>query len=476
LKGGLLYAGADGDNRYAFIPHKRNFQPRIGVAYRMTSKLVFRGGYGLSYLGQNANGQAVGFSRQTPLVSSIDNGLTPAVSLSDPFPASIYPGGLLQPIGNSQGLSTNLGQNVTFQYLDRPLPYSQQYSAGFQYELPGGWLVDASYVGNITKRLPVALPLNFIPANVLTSLPVEQRQAYFNQQVANPMAGLLPNSGLNGATLARQQLLFAFPQYGSGTQITDVPIGWQRYDAAQLKATRRFSHGLTMTVAYTISKTLEQASVLNAQDVNLNDLRSTPLEKRLIQYDVPQQFSVIGTYDLPFGKGRHFGSGMNRWIDGIVGGWTFSGVFMSHSGFPLPFPNAAPLDARSAELSDSQRDALAQKAGRSQYDPSYDVWFDTSLFPRTAQAPFTLRNFPTRFPDVRSKPLNVTDLSLYKEFQIREKVKWQIRCDAHNAGNFPWFGQLDSNGADVTRPLFGHLRADIGNETRVVVGVMKVIF
>ncbi|HWB98230.1 MAG TPA: TonB-dependent receptor [Bryobacteraceae bacterium] len=476
LKGGLLYAGADGDNRYAFIPHKRNFQPRIGVAYRMTSKLVFRGGYGLSYLGQNANGQAVGFSRQTPLVSSIDNGLTPAVSLSDPFPASIYPGGLLQPIGNSQGLSTNLGQNVTFQYLDRPLPYSQQYSAGFQYELPGGWLVDASYVGNITKRLPVALPLNFIPANVLTSLPVEQRQAYFNQQVANPMAGLLPNSGLNGATLARQQLLFAFPQYGSGTQITDVPIGWQRYDAAQLKATRRFSHGLTMTVAYTISKTLEQASVLNAQDVNLNDLRSTPLEKRLIQYDVPQQFSVIGTYDLPFGKGRRFGSGMNRWVNGIVGGWTFSGVFMSHSGFPLPFPNAAPLEARSARLSDSQRDALAQKAGRSQYDPSYDVWFDTSLFPRTAQAPFTLRNFPTRFPDVRSKPLNVTDLSLYKEFQIREKVKWQIRCDAHNAGNFPWFGQLDSNGADVTRPLFGHLRADIGNETRVVVGVMKVIF
>ena len=45
---------------------------------------------------------------------------------------------------------------MTFQYLDRPLPYSQQYSAGFQYELPGGWLLDASYVGNITRRLPVS--------------------------------------------------------------------------------------------------------------------------------------------------------------------------------------------------------------------------------------------------------------------------------------------------------------------------------
>jgi hypothetical protein len=476
LRGGLLYAGNSGDSRYAFTPHKGNFQPRAGIAYRMTSKLVFRGGYGLSYLGQNANGQAAGFSRQTPLIASLDNGLTPAVSLSDPFPASLYPGGLLQPIGSTQGAATNLGQNVTFQYVNRTLPYSQQYSAGFQYEFRGGWLMDASYVGNITKRLPVTLGLNFIPLDALNAIPVDQRQAYFNQQVPNPLAGLLPNSGLNSATVARQQLLFAFPQYGSGTQMTDVPIGSQRYDAAQMKATRRFSRGLTMTVAYTISKTLEQAAPLNAQSVNVNNPLNSTLEKRLIQYDVPQQFSVIGTYDLPFGRGRHFGSGMSRWVNGIVGGWTFSGVFMSHSGYPLPFPNAAPLAAKSAKLSDSQRDALAQNAGRTQYDPSYDVWFDTSIFPRTAQAPFTLRTFPTRFPDVRSKPLNVTDLSLYKELNITEKIKWQIRCDAHNAGNFPWFGVLDSNGNNVTRPLFGHLRADIGNETRVIVGVMKLIF
>ena len=470
LKGGLLYAGTSGNDRYAFNPHKANIQPRFGLAYRATSKLVFRGGYGLSYLGQSANGAAAGFSRPTALVPSLDNGLTPAVSLSDPFPTSLYPKGLLQPIGSALGLSTNLGQNVTFQYVDRPLPYSHQYSAGFQYELSGGWLADVSYVGNVTKRLPLTLAMNFIPADTLNSIPLDQRQAYFNQQVPNPMAGLLPDSGLNGATVARQQLLFAFPQYGSGTQMTDVPIGRQRYDSAQMKLARRFSHGLSLTAAYTISKTLEQLSVLNAQSVNIGHPLDTPLEKRLVQFDVPQQFSVIGTYDLPFRGGR------NRWLKAIAGGWTFSGVWMSHSGFPLAFPNAAPLTARSAKLSDSQRDDLARRAGRAQYDPSYDVWFDTSLFPAAAQAPFTLRTFPTRFSDVRSKPLNVTDISLYKEFRFGEKVKWQIRCDAHNAANFPWFGVLDGNGANVTRPLFGHLRADIGNETRVIVGVMKLIF
>jgi hypothetical protein len=320
------------------------------------------------------------------------------------------------------------------------------------------------------------LNLNFVPLDVQNSLPVDQRSAYFNTQVANPMAGLVPNSGLNNATLTRAQLSYAFPQYSQVT-ITDVPIGSQRYDSAQFKVTKRFSHGFTTTVAFTAAKALEQISTLNAQDVNVTNLSRSTLEKRLTQYDVPRQLSIIGTYDLPFGKDRPFLKNSNRWVNGIVGGWTVSGVFMSHSGYPIAFPNAAPTVAKSARLSDAQRDALAQSKGRSQYDPSYDVWFDTSIVPTTAgPAPYTLRNFPTRFPDVRTKPLNVADVSIYKEFLIKERVRWQIRFDGHNVGNFPWFGVLDSNGANVTRPQFGFLRADIGNEGRVFVGVMKVVF
>ena len=473
LKGGLMYA--DPNNRYAFEPKRANWQPRVGVAYRMFDNLVFRGGYGLSYLGQSSNGQSYGYSRTTPLVSSTDGDLTPAVSLSDPYPTNLFSGGqLLDPIGNSQGLATNLGQSISAQYLDRPLPYAHQYSAGFQYSF-GSWVADASYVGNLTRRLPVSLNQNFIPTEVLNSIPVDQRQAYFTAQVPNPMAGLLPGTGINGATTQRAQLLYAYPQYSQVT-ITDVPAGSQRYDSAQFKLVRRMSSGLTVTVAYTIAKTLEQAAALNAQDVQLNDLPSTPLEKRLIQYDVPRQFSVIGSYDLPFGKGRQFLSGMNRWANGALGGWTVSGVWMSHSGFPLQFPNAAPLVGTSANFSDAQRDALAQQKGRTQYDISEDTWFDTSLFPKTARNPYVLQTYPTRFPDVRTKPLNVADVSIYKEFRMNERVRLQVRADAHNVGNFPWFGNLDSNGANVTSSKFGFLRADMGNEVRVIVGVMKLVF
>src|SRR5258708_1025814 len=238
LKGGLLYAGSSGDSRLSFNPDRKHIEPRAGLAWRFAPKWVMRAGYGLAYLGQSANGPNTGFSQPTSLIASTNGNISPAVSLSDLLPSSLFPAGLLQPIGNSLGLATNLGQSISAQYLDRPLPYSHQYSFGFERELRGGWLVDASYSGNLTHRLPVSMSLNFIPASILNSMPVSARSAYFIAAVANPMAGLLPSSSINGATVPRQQLLFAYPQY-PGVTITNVPIGPSHYDSSQPTHTHR---------------------------------------------------------------------------------------------------------------------------------------------------------------------------------------------------------------------------------------------
>jgi hypothetical protein len=470
LRGGLLFA--DGNKREAFLRDRNNLQPRIGMAFQIREKWVLRAGYGLTYLGQHAAGSAGGFSRPTPLIASID-GLTPAVSLNDPFPTSLYPNGLLQPIGNSLGLATDLGQGITAQFLDRPLPYAHQFSVGLQRELPGGWLVDASYVGNITKKLPVSLNQNFIPLDVLNSIPVSERAGYFNDLIPNPMAGLLPNSSLNDDTIPRQQLFFAYPQYSQVT-ITDVPIGSQRYDSLQTKVTRRFSKGLAAQVAYTVSKTLEQVSVLNSQDVSLNNLVDTKLEKRLSQFDVPQKLAVVVSYEMPFGKGKRFGNNLNPVLNGIAGNWNLNVQYVRQSGFPFDFPNAAPLEARSAKLSNDQRNEMARQNGRDRFDPSFDKWYDTTLFPTRALAPFTLRTFPTRFSDVRSEGLRSWEISIYKDFAIKERVRWQIRGDFQNAFNFPFFGAIQSS--DVTNAQFGRLRADITNQPRLIAVVMKVTF
>ncbi|MFN0165886.1 MAG: TonB-dependent receptor domain-containing protein [Bryobacteraceae bacterium] len=473
LRGGLQFAGSSGDERRAFVGDRNNFQPRVGIAWQFRPGWVMRAGYGLSYLGQSAAGSSAGFSRPTPLIASTDNGLTPAVTLNDPFPSSLYSSGLLQPIGSSQGLATNLGQGIGAQWLNRPLPSSHQLSFGFQRELPMGFLVDASYSANFTRQIPVGMALNFIPLQELTRLPVAERAAYFNQQVPNPMAGLLPGSAFNGATIPRQQLLSAYPHFAN-VSISDVPIGSTRYDSLQMKATRRFSGGLAMQVAFTVSKSTEKVNLLNGQDVGLGNLLDTRLEKRLIEFDTPQNLTVVTSYELPFGNGRRWGSSWHGVLNGFAGGWNTNFQYVYRSGLLFDFPTAAPLAARTARLNHGQRDELARKAGRSQFDPLYDLFYDTSLFPRQRQAPFTLRDFPTRFADVRSKALNVWEISISKDFPITERIRFQLRADAQNATNIPWFSRISSS--DVVNARFGLLNPSPRTEPREIILAAKVIF
>ncbi|HYO80089.1 MAG TPA: TonB-dependent receptor, partial [Bryobacteraceae bacterium] len=286
LRGGLVYAGAEGKSREAFLRDYNNWQPRVGAAWQFREKWVLRGGYGLSYLGQNAAGPDTGFSQPSALVPSTDGGIRPASFINDPFPGTLFPTGLLQPIGAGRGLATNLGLGVQAQYLQRPMPYSQQFSLGVQRQLWNTWLVDVSYSGNITEKLPLNLPLNFIPLQELTSRPVAERPGYFSAAQTNPLAGLLPGSALNGSTLPRSRLMNAFPHFDQVT-LTNVPIGSQRYDSLQVKATRRFAQGLMTQLSYTWSKTLERTSPLNPQDIDLDNVLTTGLEKRLQQWDIP---------------------------------------------------------------------------------------------------------------------------------------------------------------------------------------------
>lgn len=475
LRGGLLYAGSSGSDREAFNPDRNNFQPRIGIAWQPKENWVIRGGYGIYYMGQNASGGDTGFSRRTDMIASVDNNLTPAVNLSDPFPTSLFPQGLLQPVGNSLGLATNLGLGVGAQLLARPLPKSHQFSFGFQRTIPFQWLLDASYVGNLTKDLPIGAGLNFIPTRELESQPVANRPAYFSQQVTNPMRGLLPGSAFNGATVPRQQLLFAYPHF-SQVSINNIAGGSQSYHSLQVKGTRRYKNGLAAQASYTWSKTLERVSMLNAQDVNLGDLRTTGLEQRLTEFDIPHTVSVVAAYELPFGKGRTFLSSAHPVANAIFGGWNISAQWFRRGGQPIDFPNAAPISTKSAKLTNAQRDDLARQAGRDKFNPFFDKYFDTSIFPTRAQAPFTLTDFPTRFPDVRSPHLESWELSGYKEFPLKERVKLQLRADFQNAFDYAYFGRLISRPNNVQDPRFGQLDPAQGNQPRVVVLVMKVLF
>ncbi len=456
LKGSVLFANAAGQPRESLNKDFNNFAPRIGAAYKIRDKWVLRGGYGLYYLGQSATGSNQGYSQRTNAIVTVDN-LIPAVTTANAF--ALQPNGkLLSAVGNGEGAASFLGQTINVNWLDRPLPFSHQYSFDIQHELKGGVLVEAAYVGNQTRKLPLTANANFVPISELgrrTAAGVIDT-AYYTAQIPNPLAGKIPNNAaLNGATTARTNLLNAFPQFQQ-VAVSQLPIGSQRYDSFQLKFSKRFASGLTFLGSYTIAKTLEQVALQNAQFLNLADPSQTQLIKQPAdQIDIPQKFNLTFVYQLPVGRGRTFASGIPKAMDLAIGGWELDGNVTYMKGWAVAYPNANQIRPGSAKLS----------------DPAIPMWFDTSLWtdPTTgkrvaSQEAQTLRTFPLRFSDVRLPGYQNWDVSLSKTFNLFEKARLQYRFEAVNALNHPWFTSIAS--VDVTNSQFGRLNPSQNNLPR----------
>src|SRR5436190_1504790 len=131
--GGLTFAGVNGQPRELWKTSQILFMPRLGFAYSLTPKTVLRGGYGIFFdaLGvTNVHVNQTGFSQSTDIVTSVDNGLTYQSSLSNPFPT-----GFLAPLGASAGLTTSLGQGISFFDENTTSSYMQRWQFSVQREL-----------------------------------------------------------------------------------------------------------------------------------------------------------------------------------------------------------------------------------------------------------------------------------------------------------------------------------------------------
>jgi hypothetical protein len=460
LKGAVVFAGLNGAPRALIDTPMANWQPRVGLAYKLFDQWVLRGGYGLYYMGEDALGSSNGFSRQTDAIVTTDN-LTPypGLRLANAFIA--LPGGkLLDPIGASLGAKSFLGESVPSFMRDRALPHIHTYSFDIQREIKGNLLVEVGYAGNTARRLPVdGLQLNYVPTSELgrrTSAGVIDN-AYYTAQVPNPMAGLIPNNAsLNGATIQRQILWRAFPQY-NGPTLSSVPIGRAQYHGMSVKVTKRMSNGLSFLSSYTIGKNLCQTRVLNAQDFAYSSWDNTFLVKESDQnIDTPRKFAIAGLYELPFGRGKKLGSGVNGIVDQFIGGWQLNFNWTLQKGWVVDYPNAMQNAPGSAKLD----------------HPTNTQWFNTSLWktpdgkPVPTQEAYTLRTFPYLFSDVRRPGYKNLDASLSKIFRITEQLKLQFRGEAVNVFNHPWFADMAST--DVTNAAFGQLNPTQRNLPRFV--------
>jgi hypothetical protein len=262
VKGGVTFAGVGGNSRNYWNSQGIQWSPRIGLAYQIFPKTVFRGGYGIFYQPNGilrTNSILSGFTRSTPIVASNDGGLTWVSDLSNPLPT-----GLLPVLGASEGLMTTLGQATTFFPADRKMAPSQRWSLGFQQQMPQGFMIEASYVGNRASRLPVSRALNYTPRQYLSTSPVRDNATinFLSANFTSPFYGLHPN--FTSRNISRGALLQAYPHFGSVT--FEDPVGYSWYHSLQTRVEKRFSKGYTFQMAYTWSKTMAANSFLNAVD------------------------------------------------------------------------------------------------------------------------------------------------------------------------------------------------------------------
>ncbi|MGH9671872.1 MAG: hypothetical protein ACRD44_01725, partial [Bryobacteraceae bacterium] len=444
--GGIGFAGVDGNPRSPVARDWNNLQPRFGAAYTLNDKTVVRGGWGIFYLNPTFRGNLNGFSQSTPYISSLDSGRTPANTLSNPFPT-----GILQPAGPSLGMRTFLGQGPSFINPDFRVPYVHQFSVGFQRQLPGNILIDVSYVGSRSMAQGASKGFNEVSVDVLNqgNPAVGGNPNFLNQQVPNPFAGLIPGTGLDNTTVARTQLLRPYPQF-TGFNSEQLNTGRIWYNSLQVTATKRYSHGLSFTSTYTLSKNIEAIGYLNAQD-------RAP-GRTLTDWDRTHRLVIAPSYELPFGRGRRFLSGGNAVVGGLVGGW--QGVFTTviQSGDPMSIPGNVYL------LGDPRLE-----------NPSWDRLFKTGVIDANGtvrnvaageqpvyqvRPPFSLRTTPLRYGNLRNQWATTVDISAIKNTRIRENWNLQFRVDAFNAFNTAVFSS-DPN-LDPTSPNFGRIFRDNG--------------
>ncbi|MBZ5579429.1 MAG: TonB-dependent receptor [Acidobacteriia bacterium] len=448
VKGGLTFAGVGGNSHGLYNTPKKNLLPRIGFAYQLTSKTVLRGGFGMyqGFLGERRSDvQQAGFSQQTPFSAFAADGTTLVRTLSNPFDS------LLQPVGNSLGGQTYVGQNVTYFNQNPLMPTMYRWQMDVQRQLPGGILFEVGYVGNKGVHQEIDKNTNGLPDQYLSTSPFRDNSTtctagqgcgngYVTAQVPNPYYGLtMPRgtpAGFTSTTISRQQLLLPFPQFGSITTTTNQGNSW--YHSLQIRADKRLSKGLLVSANYTFSKTMQALEYLNSGDA---------LPTRMISdQDTPHRIALSWIYQFPFGKGRALLSGSPGVVERIVGGWEMTGNWGFSSGLPIPFTaigSPAFNFARTMTTNNGDYFLIA--------DPSTavlpldqrtaDRWFNTTPFvtASAAQSANHLRVNPYRFNGLRGPRANNIDLSVNKDTRIREGHVIRFSVQALNAFNHPMY-------------------------------------
>jgi hypothetical protein len=414
--GGLVFASPG--NRAAYSTSHKQFAPRLGLSWSPTAlhgKTVVRAGAGIFYFNYGVqSSQQPSFSQVTTYNPTSNSYLTPANTLNNPFPT-----GIVQPTAGSLGVNTYLGQSITFYNPQLANEYSLRWTFDIQQQLPANTVLEIGYVGNHAVHLTTNYNFGSLPASYLSRLPVRDAATInaLSAVTANPFQGLLPNGGsLNGSTTSVSNLLKPFPEFSGVTEAL-MNNGGSYYSGLDMKLQKRLSQGLQLSFTYSFSRLMDHINYLNGG--------SLALEKRVSSDDRPASMALAAVYDLPWGKGQRFMQHANPAVNAVLGNWALSTVYTYHSGAPLGWGN------------------VIYNGGDLNYDASnVSHAFNTSVFNTVSsqQLASNFRYFPSQFNTMRIEATNNINITVTKNFLIRERIKLQFRAEAFNFCNHPLFG------------------------------------
>lgn len=443
------------------------FGPRVGFAYALNDKTVFRGGYGIFYTRRGAVG-----GRENARVGSGFVGLnaSPALTASNSYDPAFYwqngvPAYVRGPIYSEtylSGFNSTInggaaGGTLTYADPNSQPPRYQNWNLSIQRSITPSLVLTAAYVGSNGKQLAGAghgrWSNQIDPSYLVLGGLLNQTATPANIAAAQAIipSVKLPFTNFQG-TIA--QALRPFPQYG-GIADPYGNVGQVVYHALQTSLQQRLSNGLTFNVNYTFSKSI--GNVFGSRSAYLGQL-----DRTISNTDQPHVFNAFFAYDLPFGKGRMFNPG-SPIARSLISGWQVSGIERFASGTPLgPFIGNCTLPSAGTCYA-NYNPAFTSKSAR--INGSYgngDVkaavanatpFIDKNAFVNAA--PFTYGNTPVLGAyGLRSQHLLNTDVSLSRNFQVRENLKFVFGADGFNIFNYVRFA-MAANYNNINNAAFG---------------------
>ena len=423
-----------------------NFGPRLGLAYQITDKLVFRAGAGIQYMAiQNTNVRSVNRTgheargnppqRTSPFAPYFewDNGFPSSQLGTPPF---IDPTFL-----NNQSVTNWMNP----QTIGTP-PSLYMITGGFQRQF-GNWVLETTFYSNMGRNNADHERINDLHPDYWHLGPL------LNLEISDPAvaaAGFGKPYPEFPDNLPLHRALRRFPQYGNVSNDAGINTG-MNYNAFMLKATKRYSNGLSFLGHWTVAKQLGDVDwAPGAFGSNTRNSYNRKLDKRINRYDTTHRAVFNYSYDLPFGPGQRWG-GTSAFSHYVLSGWTISGVQEYVNGFPIStsgglsvgipggvrnladrapgVPWRSSIACGDMVFGDPERNFILNAGNPTQVTPSRpQAWLPPG--------DFVQGNAPEVDQETRQCPNFNEDLSVVKRIPLAtEKVKLQIGADCFNCLN-----------------------------------------